>query len=97
LSVSAGPLYGWLRRNRSDQRLQAALDTALLEAVEKDEELPAILLLWAGADPLRKVPEIGGCGDPSAWDEEYLTSGAEVAIEWGGIRCWTSSASRRCL
>ena len=26
------PLYGWLRRNRSDQRLKDALDVALLEA-----------------------------------------------------------------
>src|SRR5574341_1490908 len=42
------PLYGWLRRNRSDPRLQDALDVALLEAVEKDEELPVSLLLWAG-------------------------------------------------
>jgi hypothetical protein len=34
------PLFGWLRRNRSDQRLQDALDVALLEAVMDDEELP---------------------------------------------------------
>lgn len=34
------PLFGWLRHNRSDRRLQDALDAALLEAVEKDEELP---------------------------------------------------------
>ena len=30
------PLYGWLRGNRSDQRLQDALDVALLEAVTED-------------------------------------------------------------
>lgn len=54
------PLYGWLRRNRSDRRLQDALDVALLEAVSRDEELPARLLLWAGANPHRNVPAIGG-------------------------------------
>ena len=34
------PLYGWLRRNRSDQRLQDALDMALLEAITEDREVP---------------------------------------------------------
>jgi len=34
------PLYGWLRRNRSDQRLQDALDMALREAVVENKEVP---------------------------------------------------------
>jgi hypothetical protein len=80
------PLYGWLRRNRTDQRLQDVLDIALLEAVEKDHELPANLLLWAGADPHRKVPPIWALGDASAWDDECVSSSAEAAVSWGRHR-----------
>ena len=78
------PLYGWLRRNRSDQRLQDTLDVALLEAVTEDREVPVHLLLWAGADPHRKVPSVRELGDPEAWeDPEMLSSSAEQAILYG--------------
>ena len=80
------PLYGWMRRNRADQRLQNALDAALLAAVEKDEELPASLLLWAGADPHRKVPDAHEAYDPEAWEEGGLFSSAEAAITFGRQR-----------
>ena len=81
------PLYGWLRRNRSDRRLQNALDVALRESVEKDEELPASLLLWAGANPHRKVPAAYEACDPEVWEEaEGLTSSAEAAIFHGRHR-----------
>jgi hypothetical protein len=80
------PLYGWLRRNRSDQRLQDALDVALLEAVTEDEELPVRLLLWAGANPHRKVPMARELGRPEAWDEYAVFSGATAAITFGRHR-----------
>jgi hypothetical protein len=79
------PLYGWLRRNRSDQRLQDALDVALMQAVVDGEELPPRLLLWAGADPHRKVPMARDLGRADAWDPETTWSSAEAAISWG--RC----------
>lgn len=77
------PLYGWLRQNRSDQRLQDALDVALVEAVIEEKLLPVRLLLWAGADPHRKVPMVRDLGDPDAWNQEGLMSGAEAAILFG--------------
>jgi hypothetical protein len=77
------PLYGWLRRNRSDQRVQDALDVALLEAVVEDRELPVRLLLWAGADPHRKVPMARDLGQPDAWAEGAFWSSAEAAITFG--------------
>ena len=80
------PLYGWLRRNRSDQRLQDALDVALLEAVMDDEELPANLLLWAGADPHRRVPTARELGRPGSWDPDSVSSSAETAITFGRSR-----------
>lgn len=63
------------------------LDVALLEAVEKDRELPVSLLLWAGANPHRKVPMAHGWRDPGAWEEaDGLSSSAEAAIVWGRHR-----------
>ena len=80
------PLYGWLRRNRSEQRLQDALDVALLEAVVEDEEVPVSLLLWAGADPHRKVPSARELGELDAWNADWLSSSAETAISYGRQR-----------
>lgn len=77
------PLYGWLRRNRSDQRLRDALDLALHEAVTRDRELPVRLLLWAGADPHRKVPYGTEIVDAQDWHGEGLSSSAETAIFYG--------------
>ena len=77
------PLYGWLRRNRSDQRLQDALDVALVEAVMDDKERPVHLLIWAGADPHRRVPTARELRRPGAWDPESVSSSAETAIVFG--------------
>ncbi len=77
------PLYGWLRQNRSDQRLQDALDIALVEAVIEEKIKQVHLLLWAGADPHRKVPSVRDLGGPDAWDPEALSSAAETAIVFG--------------
>jgi hypothetical protein len=77
------PVYGWLRRNRSDQRLQDALDVALLEAVTEDKELPTRLLLWAGANPHRAVPMVRELGRPDAWDSGAVFSSASAAITFG--------------
>jgi hypothetical protein len=77
------PLYGWLRRNRADPRIQDALDVALLEAVMEDEELPLRLLLWAGADPHRRVPMARDLGHADAWSEDAVFSSAEAAIVFG--------------
>jgi hypothetical protein len=77
------PLYGWLRQNRSDQRLQDALDIALLEAVIEDKERAMCLLLWAGADPHRHVPTVRDLGEPDAWSQESTRSSAEAGISFG--------------
>jgi hypothetical protein len=77
------PLYGWLRRNRSDQRLQDALDVALREAVVENREKPVHLLLWAGAEPHRRVPSARDLGQPDAWQGDMVSSSAEMAIVCG--------------
>ena len=82
------PLYGWLRRNRSDSRLQDALDVALIEAVIEDREKAVHLLAWAGANPHRKVPSLRELDSPDAWDQEGLSSSAETAISYGRQSLW---------
>jgi hypothetical protein len=78
------PLYGWLRGNRTDHRLQDALDISLLDAVTSDEELPVRLLLWAGANPHRRVPAIRDLVRGEAWNDEYaIFSSASAAITFG--------------
>lgn len=56
---------------------------ALLEAVIEDEDLPPRLLLWAGADPHRKVLMARDIGRPDAWDSDAVFSSAEAAITFG--------------
>jgi ankyrin repeat protein len=77
------PLYGWLKHHRSEQRLQDALDVALCEAVKENKVMAVHLLKWAGADPHRKVPSVRDLGDAHAWDEEMVSSSAEMAILYG--------------
>jgi hypothetical protein len=80
------PLYGWLKHNRSDPRLQDALDVALLEAVIEDKERSVCLLLWAGADPHRQAPMLRDVGEPDAWSPEGTRSSAEAGISFGRHR-----------
>jgi hypothetical protein len=82
------PLYGWLRRNRSDSRLQDSLDIALIEAVTEDREKVVHLLIWSGADPHRKVPSLRELDSPDAWNPEGLNSSAETAISYGRHSLW---------
>ena len=76
-------LYGWLKHHRSDRRLQDALDVALCEAVKEGKVMAVHLLKWAGADPHRKVPSASDLGRDDAWDEEMVSSSAEMAILYG--------------
>src|SRR3989441_6703173 len=48
-----------------------------------DEELPVHLLVWAGADPHRRVPTARELGRPGAWDPDSASSSAETAIAFG--------------
>ena len=77
------PLYGWMRRHRSDQRLQDALDVALLQAVEANAQRSLHLLVWAGANAHRPVPSARDWGRPEAWSEDLVSSAAELAIALG--------------
>jgi hypothetical protein len=54
------PLYGFAKAYRDrDPRIQRALDLALGAAIEKRSDKAISLCLWAGADPRRRVGEIG--------------------------------------
>jgi hypothetical protein len=77
------PAYGWARRHNDDGRVAYQLALALGDAVFENAEKAALLLLWAGADPHRKVPSLrwgsGIDGDP----DEGHESAIEVAVQLG--------------
>jgi len=82
-TTSNKPVYGWARRHREEPHIRYQLSLALGDAVFEDREKAVCLLLWAGADPHRKVPSLrwgsGIDGDP---DEDHA-SAVEVAVQLG--------------
>jgi len=77
------PAYGWARRNREDPRVAYELALGLGEAASEGSEKAVCLLLWAGADPRRRVPSLRwGSGDEDDPDEEQ-ESAIEVAVQMG--------------
>ncbi len=71
-SSSNRPLYGFARaRREDDSRIQRALDVALGAAIRKGNDKAVSLCLWSGANPRRRVGEIG---DDPAEDADGLTA-----------------------
>jgi len=77
------PAYGWARRHNSDPKIAYQLALALEDAVSEDREKAACLLLWAGADPRRKVPSLRwGSGVEDDPDDDRQ-SAIECAVHSG--------------
>jgi hypothetical protein len=76
------PAYGWARRHRDDPRVARDLAMALGEALIEDREKAALLLLWAGADPHLKVPDLHSSEDEER-DPEFQVSGVEWCVTFG--------------
>jgi len=77
------PAYGWAKRHQGDPRVAYALALALGDAVLENKEKAVSLLLWAGADPHRRVPSLrwgSGVEDDPDDDRE---SAIEVAVHLG--------------
>jgi hypothetical protein len=66
------PLYGFAKVNRDrDARVQRAVDVALVAAAKEKNSKAVSLCLWAGANPRRRVSDIGeGPGE----DEDGMTA-----------------------
>ncbi len=66
------PLYGFAKVNRDrDARIQRALDVALGAAVKEQNSKAVSLCVWAGANPRRRVSEIG---DEPGEDDDGITA-----------------------
>jgi hypothetical protein len=76
------PAYGWARRHRDDPRVARELAMALGEALIEDHEKAALLLIWAGADPHLKVPDLHSSEDEEK-DPELQVSGVEWCVTFG--------------
>jgi len=77
------PAYGWARRHRDDPRIGRDLAMALGEAIWDDNEKAVSLLLWAGADPHRRVPTLRWSSPEEEDDEELLGTAVEAAVHAG--------------
>lgn len=76
--TSNKPGYGWAKRHRDDPRVARDLAMALGDAVMEGREKAVLLLLWAGADPHRKVPSL----QYSSPEEEDDPDCQSSAVEW---------------
>jgi hypothetical protein len=75
------PAYGWARRHKDEPKIARELAVALSHAVVENRERAVALLIWAGADPHRKAPDL-------RWDrgdevDEECSSPIEMAVLYG--------------
>jgi hypothetical protein len=81
------PLYGWVRRHREDPRIGRDLNMALVRAVDKKREKIVQLLLWAGANPRARVPNLewtrySAEDDEDDYHEDDDYSAIELAVSF---------------
>ncbi|MGV8041494.1 MAG: hypothetical protein AB2L07_16010 [Thermoanaerobaculaceae bacterium] len=76
------PAYGWAKRHNGDPRVARALALALGEAVWEEREKAVALLVWAGADPHRKVPSLRYSTEEDE-SEDDPSSAIELAVTFG--------------
>ena len=81
-TASNKPAYGWAKRHHDDPRVAHALALALGEAVSEDHERAVALLVWAGADPHRRVPSLRYSSGDDESDEDR-SSAIELAVLFG--------------
>ncbi len=77
------PAYGWAKRHNDLPAVVHALTLALVDAVGDNREKAVSLLMWAGADPHRAVPNLGWGSDDEDDPEEDRQSAVECAVEMG--------------
>lgn len=85
-SPTSKPICGWAKRHRDEPKVARALALALVQVIWNRKERAAHLLVWAGADPHRKVPllEWKQPADEEHGDEEEdVYSAVEMAVERG--------------
>lgn len=81
-TTSNKPAYGWAKRHAEDPRVANALSLALGEAVWDRREKAVALLVWAGADPHRRVPSLRYSDDDDDPDDDRY-SAIEHAVMFG--------------
>ena len=83
LNSSNRPAYGWAKRHKDDPRVARELAMALGDAVDEDRERAVALLLWAGADPHARVPNLRWFREGQEDDPESDESAVAIAIRSG--------------
>jgi hypothetical protein len=78
--TSNRPAYGWARRHKDDERIARELAIALHLAIVENRERAVALLMWAGADPHRRAPDINW---PHEEEEGEQSTAIMLAVLYG--------------
>jgi hypothetical protein len=83
--TSNKPLFGWVKHNRDDPKIQKELDIALAHHAREENEKGVKLCLWAGANPHAVVPDLRY---PNLSDDEDDTrsDGEDRFLGWSAIQ-----------
>jgi hypothetical protein len=74
------PAYGWARRHKDDERIARELAIALHLAIVENRERAVALLVWAGADPHRRAPDIRWSYEE---EEDEQSTAIRLAVLYG--------------
>lgn len=77
------PGYGWARRHNTDPKIARELSIALLQAAVENRERAVGLLMWAGADPRRPVPDIRYSSGEEMDDDDEPSNPMIYALIYG--------------
>ncbi|MBK5260656.1 MAG: hypothetical protein JJE51_13790 [Thermoanaerobaculia bacterium] len=77
------PGYGWARLHNAEPKIARELAIALLEAVVENRERAAALLMWAGADPRKPVPDLRYSREDDLEEEDTWSTAMVHALMYG--------------
>jgi hypothetical protein len=85
--TSNKPLFGWVKHNRDDPKIQKELDIALAHHAREENEKGVQLCLWAGANPHAVVPDLRypNLSDDEAILEAKAKTGFRIECDPGGL------------
>ncbi len=75
--------YGWARGHRDDPRIMRELSVALLQAVVENRERAVGLLMWAGADPRKPVPDLRYSRNDDVDEDDDWSTAMVHAVMYG--------------
>lgn len=77
------PAYGWARRRNTEPKVARELAIALLQAVVENRERAVALLMWAGADARKPVPDLRYAREDDVEEDDSFSTPMAHALLYG--------------